>query len=66
VIDHVVAGRTHEGEFLATEDEVAQAIVTDWFSGTSRDRLLYENANQIGVGIEVTQDGDVYATGNLC
>lgn len=66
VIDHVVAGRTHEGEFLATEEEVARAIVSDWFSATSRDRLLYENAKQIGVGVEVTDTGDVYATGNLC
>ncbi|RXK49205.1 CAP domain-containing protein [Halorientalis pallida] len=66
VIGHTVAGRTHDSEFLATETEVARAIVTDWFSGTSRNRLLYENAKQIGVGVEVTQSGDVYVTGNLC
>jgi hypothetical protein len=66
VIGHAVAGRTHDGEFLSTEKEVARAIVDDWFSGINRNRLLYENANQIGIGIEVTQDGDVYATGNVC
>jgi hypothetical protein len=66
VIGHVVAGRTHDGEFIENEEEVAQAIVSDWFSGTSRDRLLYQNANQIGIGVEVTQSGDVYVTGNLC
>ncbi|AQL41361.1 hypothetical protein BV210_00915 [Halorientalis sp. IM1011] len=66
VIGYTVAGRAHDGEFHETEENVAEAIVSDWFSGTSRDRLLYENANQLGIGIEVTQDGDVYATGNLC
>ncbi|SDE78142.1 CAP domain-containing protein [Halorientalis regularis] len=66
VIGHVVAGRTHDGEFLATEKEVARAIVDAWFSGITRNRLLYENANQIGIGVEVTQSGDVYVTGNLC
>ncbi len=66
LVGHVVAGRTHDGEILETGDEVARAIVSEWVSGTSRDRVLYERAKQIGVGIEVTQSGDVYATGNLC
>jgi hypothetical protein len=66
LVSHAVAGRVHDGEFLKTEEEVAQAIVSDWSSGTSRDRVFYENANQVGVGVEVTQSGDVYVTGNLC
>jgi len=66
VIGYTVAGRSYDGELHETETDVARAIVADWFSGTSDNPLLYENANQIGVGIEVTQDGDVYATGNLC
>jgi hypothetical protein len=66
LIGHVVAGRTHDGKFLETESDVAAAIVSDWLSGTSRDRLFYENAGRIGAGVEVTSDGDVYATANLC
>ncbi|MFB6084576.1 MAG: CAP domain-containing protein [Halorientalis sp.] len=66
VIGYTVAGRTYEGVFLGNEKEVARAIVADWFSGESRHRLLYQNANQLGVGIVVTQSGDVYATGNVC
>jgi hypothetical protein len=66
VVGHVVAGRTHNGRFLENEEEVARAIVSGWFSSSSQDRLLYQNAKQIGVGIEITQSGDVYATGNLC
>lgn len=66
VIGYTVAGRTYDGQFHDTEEDVAEAIVSDWFAGTSRDRLLYENANQLGIGVEVTGGGDVYATGNLC
>jgi hypothetical protein len=65
-VSHTVAGRPHDGEFHRNEADVARAIVSEWFSGTSRNRMLYENAAQLGVGIEVTGSGDVYATGNLC
>jgi hypothetical protein len=78
-----IAGREYEfqrdGEtitrFNADEQDVAEAIVNQWWNNTGvdstdrlyyRDRLTLPNAGRIGVGVEVTQFGEVYATANLC
>lgn len=71
VITLEVAGRAYtdggQTEFAANETAVAQQIVETWFEQVRfRERLTYENAAHIGIGIEVTQDGSVYATGNVC
>lgn len=71
VITRTFAGRAYEDDgqarFNENETQVAQAIVENWFDGMiSRPRLLYSNAERIGVGVEVTRDGTVYATGNMC
>jgi hypothetical protein len=31
-----------------------------------RNRLSYANATRIGIGVETTEDNEVYVTGNLC
>ncbi|MBX0293808.1 CAP domain-containing protein [Haloarcula nitratireducens] len=66
-----VAGQTYEanGEtrFNANDSAVARAIVDGWLnSGTYRERLFLDNAERLGVGVVVTDDGDVYATANIC
>lgn len=71
VITRTAAGRAYqddgETQFNENERQVARAIVQNWFDGmVSRPRLLYENAEHVGVGVEVTQDGTVYATANVC
>ncbi|MFB6165426.1 MAG: CAP domain-containing protein [Haloarculaceae archaeon] len=71
VIGSTVAGRqyTENGEVRMNRDDeaVAKAIVSNWYqSPVFRDRLGYEHAKSLGVGIEITDDGTVYVTGNLC
>lgn len=70
-LGQTVAGRPYEvygeSEFNSNESEVAAAL-TDQMLNTPafRNRLLYGNADYIGVGVEVTDDGTVYATGDIC
>lgn len=72
VLGQTVAGRPYEDpygdeQFHKNETAVANDIVRGWFkSGIFSDRLVYENADHIGVGVEITKDGDVYVTGNVC
>lgn len=66
-----VAGREYEDlgrtKFNGNETAVARDIVRKWYRRAEfKERLSYENAQRLGVGIEITQDGTVYATGNLC
>ncbi|MBV0923327.1 CAP domain-containing protein [Halomicroarcula limicola] len=66
-----VAGQTYEAngetQFNANDSAVAQAIVNEWLrSDTYRERLFLDNAERLGVGVVVTDDGDVYATANIC
>jgi len=50
-----------------TEQNVADVIVEDWFNSiTYRDRLRYENAEHLGVGVNISEDGQVYATAAVC
>jgi len=70
-VTRTVAGREYEvdGEtrFNADERDVAEAIVEEWWNDLRHDkRLLLPNARMVGVGVEVTEDGDVFATANLC
>ncbi|WP_254280249.1 CAP domain-containing protein [Haloarcula marina] len=70
-IDRTVAGQvyTEDGQeqFNAGNREVARAIVDSWFDTQPyRDRLTYANAARMGIGINVTDSGDVYATANIC
>ncbi|MBX0321527.1 CAP domain-containing protein [Halomicroarcula sp. F13] len=70
-IGKTVAGHvyTDDGQerFNGGEREVAKAIVKNWFETQPyRDRLTYQNAKRMGVGINVTEQGDVYATANVC
>lgn len=70
VIGSTVAGRAYDRDdpkFNENESQVAEALVTEWWDDpTKRERLSWVNAERIGTGVEVTQDGSVYATVNLC
>jgi uncharacterized protein YkwD len=60
---------TANGSVDYNEDEaaVARDVVETWTSDpTFRERLSYRNVTRIGIGIELTRDNEVYATGNLC
>lgn len=49
------------------EERLAEALVSDWeASPTYSDRISYENAETMGVGVAVSDDDDVYATVNFC
>jgi len=74
--DLEVIGRTYAGQeypdngtqkFNANDTAVADALTEDWLSSpVFHDRLTYENAGRIGVGVTVTNTGVVYATVNIC
>ena len=70
VIGSTVAGRAYDRDapkFNENESQVASQLVTEWWEDpTKRERLSWVNAERIGVGVEITQDGSVYATANLC
>lgn len=62
-----VLGRVTVGEDGSTVDELATAAVDAWFNATEpRRRLTYQNADQIGVGANVTDAGRAYLTVDLC
>lgn len=62
-----VIGRVAVGENGTTEDALADAAVTAWFSEAEpRQRLTYQNAERVGVGVNVTDEGRAYLTVNLC
>lgn len=51
----------------ATERNIAEAIVDDWFSSsTYRQRLTYDNAEYLGAGVAISTNDRVYATANVC
>lgn len=71
VLGTTYAGRAYETpegtRYNENEREVAQALFDGWTeSSVFRDRLSYTNASRIGIGIETTEDNEVYVTGNLC
>lgn len=74
-VANTTAGREYEDDvtgetrFNADERDVAEAVVNEWWNTTIPpypQRLTLPNARYLGVGVEVTRDGDVYATANLC
>ena len=70
-IAYAKAGRTYEHNnqnyYHTNNTAIASAVVDRWFENQFlRPRLLYENANAVGVGVEITDSGDVYATANVC
>ncbi|MFC6755745.1 MULTISPECIES: CAP domain-containing protein [Haloarcula] len=74
--DLEVIGQTYAGQqypengtqqFNENDTAVANSLTEDWLSTSIfRDRLTYQNADRIGVGVTVTNSGAVYATVNLC
>lgn len=53
--------------YLKNNTAVANRVVSTWFDNRFLDdKLLYKNANVVGVGVEVTDEGGVYATANVC
>ncbi|WP_058997077.1 CAP domain-containing protein [Haloarcula sp. CBA1127] len=70
-VEKTVAGQTYEEggkeRFHATDKEVARKIVDDWMAWPDyRERLTLRNANLVGVGVEITDTGNVYVTANIC
>lgn len=59
---------TGEGDvFVENETQAAQVIVDGWLADSEqRERLLNDNFERVGVGIEVTRNNTAYATVNLC
>lgn len=66
-VGHTVAGQPYGGEFNANDTAVAQALADDWLSTLPySQRLTLDGAERVGVGVTVTEAGDVYATVNIC
>ncbi|ELZ27418.1 hypothetical protein C475_05850 [Halosimplex carlsbadense 2-9-1] len=69
-------GRTIAGEpyrnngtrrFNGDESAVAHTIVDSWWNtSTYPPRLSYPNADEVGVGVEITRRNDVFVTANVC
>ncbi|QLH78890.1 hypothetical protein HZS55_17030 [Halosimplex rubrum] len=71
VLHKTYAGRNYEegGETVYHENEtaVARDIFQEWKSNpVYRDVLDYPEINRLGIGIELTEDNEVWATGNIC
>jgi|GEM_PF-2523570 uncharacterized protein YkwD len=74
--DLEVVGQTYAGQqypdngtqqFNENDTAVANALTDDWLSTPAfSDRLTYQNAGRLGVGVTVTNTGVVYATVNVC
>ena len=56
-----------EEQFNGDERAVARAIVDDWMQSSEySERLLVKGPTRMGVGVEVTDGGKVYATMDVC
>ncbi|WP_436928813.1 CAP domain-containing protein [Halosimplex halobium] len=71
VIGQTYIGRNFQegGETVYHENEtaVAREIFRDWTDNrVYADVLNYPNANRLGLGIEITEDNEVWVTGNIC
>lgn len=57
----------NETRISETEREVAQRALEKWFADTDeRRKLLLQEADAVGVGVTMTEEGAVYVTVNLC
>lgn len=71
-VTKTVAGQVYtdgEGNRRINRDEqdVAVAVLRKWFAeDESRRKLLLQNADEIGVGVVVDEDGDTWVTVDLC
>ncbi|WP_436910493.1 hypothetical protein [Halosimplex marinum] len=71
VIDRSYIGRNYQdsGETVYHENEtaVARDIFETWTGNRVYAEVLnYPNANRLGLGIEITEDNEVWVTGNIC
>ncbi|WP_436924329.1 hypothetical protein [Halosimplex amylolyticum] len=71
VLHRTYAGRNYQdgGETVYHENEtaVARDIFEEWTSNyVYKDVLNYPEINRIGIGIELTEDNEVWVTGNIC
>ncbi len=70
-VGSTVAGKEYrdggETAFNADERDVARAIVDEWLeSSDDRNGILSEGPTRLGVGVEITSGGTVYAAANVC
>jgi uncharacterized protein YkwD len=70
-VGRTIAGEPYESngsrQFNGNESAVARAIVESWWeTKTYPPRLTYPNADEIGVGVEITRRNDVFVTANVC
>ena len=62
-----VYGRVTAGPDGTTAEQLAATAVAEWFDDSESETILtYENANQLGVGATIADDGRVYLTVDLC
>lgn len=67
VIGRVSVDAYANGGAGTLEERLADALVSDWKTTPRYDeRISYENADAVGVGVAVSSDGDLYATADLC
>ncbi|WP_459194159.1 hypothetical protein [Halosimplex sp. J119] len=71
VLHKTYAGRNYQdgGEtvYHENETEVARDIFEKWTSNrVYREVLNYPEINRLGIGIELTEDNEVWVTGNIC
>jgi len=70
-IARTVAGQryTEDGEqrYNEADGDVARALVDEMLADDDyRERLLQPNAGRVGIGVAITESGEVYATVNTC
>ncbi|WP_164471619.1 CAP domain-containing protein [Halosimplex salinum] len=70
-VGRTVAGEPYyeEGDrkFNGNERAVAESLVDTWWnSSTYNPRLTRQNASRVGVGVDITRRGDVFATADFC
>ena len=67
-VGRTYAGRTYgDGQFNEDERAVAEDLADRFFSDYRfKQRLLLPRATHVGVGVEITQSGEVYVTADLC
>lgn len=67
VIGRVSIDAHASGSSDSLEARLAEALVSDWeASPRYNERISYENADAIGVGVALSNNDEVYATVNLC
>lgn len=71
VLHKTYAGRNYQdgGETVYHENEtaIARDIFEEWTSNpVYRDTLDYPEINRLGIGIVITEDNEVWVTGNIC